>query len=138
MRVPWVAVSTSRAINSFKWEDWAASLELTYRPRLVPVSSRAEAITKGTRFWGVDFERKAGLDRAGPDGLDPDETEVMTRAEPPRSGLRDALKHALAAPSVIALRQARKAEPQLSADARLADRKDRFRDVLAGIRRDYF
>jgi succinoglycan biosynthesis protein ExoV len=39
---------------------------------------------------------------------------------------------------VLALRQARKAAPQLSADVVLDERKDRFREVLAGIRRDYF
>ncbi|MHA6643497.1 polysaccharide pyruvyl transferase family protein [Mesorhizobium sp. A623] len=138
LRVPFVAVTTSRNVNGFKWQDWASSLGLTYQPRRVPVSSRAEAITKGARFWGVDFERKAVVDHDRPDRLDLDETEVLTRAEPPRSALRDALKHALAAPSVIALRQASKAEPQLSADAKLTERKDRFRDVLAGIRRDYF
>jgi succinoglycan biosynthesis protein ExoV len=44
----------------------------------------------------------------------------------------------LAAPSTFALRQARKAEPQLSADSALAGRKERFREILAGIRRDYF
>lgn len=137
LRVPWVAVTTSRNVNSFKWRDWSASLGLTYEPRRVPLSSRAEAITKGARFWGVDFERKtAGNDRPG--NRDMGETLVLTRAEPPRSALRDAVKHALAAPAVIALRQARKAEPQLSGDAVLAERKDRFRTVLAGIRRDYF
>ena len=44
----------------------------------------------------------------------------------------------LAAPSTLALRKARQATPQLSADAALADRKERFREVLAAIRRDYF
>jgi succinoglycan biosynthesis protein ExoV len=44
----------------------------------------------------------------------------------------------LAAPSALALRQARKASPQLSADAVLSEKKDRLRDVLAAIRRDYF
>ena len=137
LRVPWVAVTTSRNVNSFKWQDWAASLGLVYRPRRVPLSSRAEAITKGARFWGMDFERRAaGGDE--PERLDRDETPVLTRVEPPRSALRDIVKHALAAPAVLALRQARKAQPQLSADAALAERKDRFRAVLAGIRRDYF
>lgn len=137
LRVPFVAVTTSRNVNGFKWQDWASSLGLAYRPRRVPISSRAEAITKRARFWGVDFERKAAEDERGV-RADFDEAPVISRPEPPRSGLRDALKHALAAPSVIALRQARKAQPQLSADARLTERKDRFRDVLAGIRRDYF
>lgn len=137
LRVPWVAVSTSRVINSFKWEDWAASLELAYRPRLVPVSTRTEAILKGTRFWGVDFDGKArGHD--DPDPGEVGESLVMTRNDPPRSALRSMAKQALATPSVLALRLARKAEPQLSADAVLGERKDRFREVLAGISRDYF
>ncbi len=137
LRVPWVAVTTSRHINSFKWEDWAASLGLAYRPRRVPISSRAEAITKGERFWGVGFEREA----AGPER--PEDrplrgTPVMERSDPTRSALRSAAKHMLAAPAVLALRRARGAGPQLSADAVLAARKDRFRTVLAGIRRNYF
>jgi succinoglycan biosynthesis protein ExoV len=136
-RVPWVAVSTSRVINSFKWEDWAASLRLAYRPRHVPISSRAEAITKGARFWGVDFHRKAA-ENEDPNKRDFGEALVMIRDEPPRSALRSMAKHVLAAPSVLALRQARKTEPQLSANAVLTDRKDRFREILAGISRDYF
>jgi succinoglycan biosynthesis protein ExoV len=62
----------------------------------------------------------------------------MTRSDPPGSALRSAAKHILAAPAVLALRQARKADPQLSADHVLVERKDRLRAVLAGIRRDYF
>lgn len=138
LRVPWVAVTTSRNVNSFKWQDWAASLGLAYRPRRVPLSSRAEAITKGARFWGMDFERRVAGGDERPEQQEPGETPVLTRAEPSRSALRDVVKTALAAPAVLALRQARKAEPQLSADAALATRKDRFHSVLAGIRRDYF
>lgn len=135
-RVPWVAVTTSRHINSFKWQDWAASLGLAYRPRRLPLSSRAEAIAKGASFWGVDFERHAA-GRDMPGHRHPERTPATMRGTPPRPGLRAVAKHVLAAPAALALRQARKAEPQLSADAVLAERKDRFRDVLAGIRRDY-
>ena len=135
-RVPWVAVSTSRAINSFKWRDWAASLRLDYRPRHVPVSSRAEAIAKGARFWGVDFDTKTSPDDLNRRGFD--QSLVMTRGDPPRSALRSMAKQVLAMPSALALWQARRAEPQLSADSVLADRKDRFRAVLSAIRRDYF
>ena len=138
LRVPWVAVTTSGNVNSFKWQDWAASLGLTYRPRRVPLSSRAEAITKKARFWGMGFERKVAGDGEVPTQPDLEETPVLAHAEPPRSALRDAVKHALATPAVLALRQARKAEPQLSADAALAERKARLHAVLAGIRRDYF
>ena len=139
-RVPWVAASTSRAINSFKWQDWAASLGVTYEPRHVPISSRAEAITKGARFWGVDFERRipeADSVSAVSYGNEGDSL-VLTRAEPSRSVLRGLAKQFLAVPSTRALRQARKAKPQLSSDAVLAERKRRFQEVLDGIRRDYF
>jgi hypothetical protein len=114
---------------------WESTIGVDYRPRQVPISSRAEAVTKGARFWGVDFSGKlphsGGSDAAGL-------AEIMTRRDPARSMLRSLGKQALAAPATLALRQARKAAPQLSADAVLAERKDRFRDVLDTIRRDYF
>lgn len=136
-RVPWVAVTTSQSINSFKWQDWAASLGLRYAPRQVPMSSRAEAITKGGRFWGISFEGRSQMPEAhrGPEAS---ETLLMERQEEPSSALRSTVKKLLASPSILALRQARRAEPQLSADGALADRKDRFREVLAGIVKDYF
>ncbi|WP_157019519.1 polysaccharide pyruvyl transferase family protein [Mesorhizobium xinjiangense] len=136
-RVPWVAVSTSSEINSFKWNDWAATLGVTYRPRPVPVSSRAEAITKGARFWGVSYEGKSFAPRpaeARPDG----DTTVLARTDEVGTGLRGMAKQLLAAPAVRALRQAREAEPQLSADAVLQARKTRLREILADIRQDYF
>jgi succinoglycan biosynthesis protein ExoV len=136
-RVPWVAVSTSRSINSFKWQDWAATGGVTYSPRHVPVSTRAEAITKGARFWGVEFGNKEPLPD-DPNKRSFDDTLVLARSDPRPSALRSAAKQLLAAPSTFALRQARKAEPQLSGDGALAGRKERFREVLAGIRRDYF
>lgn len=136
-RVPWVAVSTSRSINSFKWQDWATSLNVKYRPRQVPISSRAEAITKGARFWGVDFKNDAP-EPEDPNKREFDEGMVMTRRDPRPSAMRSAAKQVLAAPATFALWQARRTEPQLSADNVLAERKDRFREVLAAIRRDYF
>lgn len=144
-RVPWVAVTTSRSINSFKWRDWATSLGVEYRPRQIPISSRAEAVSKGARFWGFGFEAPAvaANDTSGPDhaeershGSDTNAL-VMTRNDPQPSMLRSVAKQVLAAPSTLALWQARKARPQLSSDAVLSERKDRFRDVLAEVRRDY-
>lgn len=136
-RVPWVAVSTSRSINSFKWQDWAKSLGVDYRPRQVPISSRAEAIAKGARFWGVDFESRAAKTE-NPNSREFDESLVMTRADASPSALRGLAKQVLAAPSTLALWQARRATPQLSTDAALAGRKQRFGEVLDEIRRDYF
>lgn len=144
-RVPWVAVSSSQSINNFKWNDWAKSVGVDYRPRYVPVSTRAEAIAKKSTFWGMRFEKGQAVsghyqtnsaNAQEPDAQDVG--EVITRAEPSQTGLRGMAKQFLAAPSVLALWQASRAEPRLSTDSVIAERKDRFRSVLDGIRRDYF
>ena len=136
-RVPWVAVSTSNSINSFKWNDWAHTVGVTYRPRHVPVSSRAEAIIKGAKFWGVDFDaHQPVLD--DPNKRQIDETIVVAARAPKQTSLRVAAKQLLAAPSALSLWQAARAAPQLSADHALVERKERFLDVIAGVRRDYF
>ena len=130
-RVPWVAVATSDNINNFKWRDWAATVGVDPRARRIPISTRAEAIIKGARFWGVDYDGRSGSGPQAEDG------EVMVKAER-RSGLRLAAKQVLAAPSTLALWQASRAAPQLSADARLSERKARLYAVLEDVRRDYF
>lgn len=134
-RVPWVAVTTSQEINGFKWSDWAETVEVDYIPRRIPVSSRNEAMHKGARFWGVRFENKwravEDPNKRGGESL------VMTRAEPHQSAVRSMAKQVLAAPAALALRQASKAAPQLSRDTVLAHRKERFLEVIAGVRRDY-
>lgn len=127
-RVPWVAVSTSANINGFKWRDWAGTVGVDPTARRIPISTRAEAISKGARFWGVDYD---GASHAS------EERAVAVTTAAPRSGLRLAAKQVLAAPSTLALWQASRAEPQLSADARLLERKERLYAVLEGVRRDY-
>lgn len=134
-RVPWVAVSSSRSINNFKWNDWAASVGTTYEPRYVPVSTRAEAVAKRSRFWGISFDGQQPAHQAAPDAHS---GEVLTRTSPSQTGLRGMAKQFLAAPSVLALWQASRAEPRLSPDETLAQRKEKFRMMLEGIRRDYF
>lgn len=135
-RVPWVAVATSDNINSFKWRDWAATVGVEHRPRRLPISSRAEAIIKGARFWGIDYD---GRNHAAAPAEREDVAEggvaVAKVANP--SGLRVAAKQVLAAPSTLALWQASRAEPQLSTDARLSERKARLYGVLEEVRRDY-
>jgi len=134
-RVPWVAVSTSDSINSFKWRDWAATVGVTHRPRRVPLSSRAEAIVKGARFWGVDYEgHRAVQPERGEAG---DVAVAPATSNPPGVGLRLAAKQVLAVPSTLALWQASRATPQLSTDSRLAARKAQLYDVLEAVRRDY-
>ena len=128
-RVPWVAVATSDSVDSFKWRDWASTVGVEHRPRRIPISTRAEAIVKGARFWGVDYDGRAEAA--------PEDGEVMVAQAPPQSGLRLAAKQVLAAPSTLALWQAGRAAPQLSTDARLAERKARLYSVLEDVRRDY-
>lgn len=133
-RVPWITVSTSPSINDFKWNDWASSVGVTYRPKFVPVSTRAEAVAKNSRFWGVQFqkrEKKESFDHAPA-------SDVLTHPAPPQGGLRGMAKQFLAAPSVLALWQASRIEPQLSPDGQLDTLKTRFQEVLEGVRRDYF
>ncbi|RWX79320.1 polysaccharide pyruvyl transferase family protein [Neorhizobium lilium] len=136
-RVPWVAVTTSRAINNFKWSDWASSVRARYEPRYVPVSTRAEAVAKKARFWGIRFDaqRPGASSAPAPAHAGGD---VMTRSAPSQTGLRGIAKQALAAPSILALWQASRAEPHLSPDGALENCKQRFRDVLDSVRRDYF
>lgn len=133
-RVPWVAVTTSSSINDFKWKDWASSVGANYQPRYVPVSTRAEAIAKKTRFWGFPFE---GSSRRAPTA-ETAQGDVLVHARPSQAGLRGAVKQFLAAPSVLALWQASRQEPQLSSDMALNSLKARFHDVLEGVRKDYF
>lgn len=131
-RVPWIAVTTSGSINDFKWNDWAASVGVTYAPQQIPVSTRAEAVAKKSRFWGVKFDGAQPQMPSGTSG------EIVTRTKPAQNGIRGLAKQLLAAPSVLALWQASRAEPKLSPDGALTDLKSRFHDVLDGIRRDYF
>ncbi|MBT9369024.1 polysaccharide pyruvyl transferase family protein [Rhizobium sp. CSW-27] len=136
-RVPWIAVSTSRAINSFKWSDWAATVGVTYRPRYVPVSTRAEAIHKQSRFWGLKFEGNS-IAQASPAPVADGDVGTLPPRTSTQAPWRKAAKQVLAAPSALALWQASRTEPQLSAGDRLEERKERLRTVLEGVRRDYF
>ncbi|CAN7197886.1 polysaccharide pyruvyl transferase family protein [Pararhizobium sp. LjRoot238] len=136
-RVPWVAVTTSNSINSFKWNDWAQTVGVTYRPRHVPVSTRAEAITKGARFWGIGFDtRQPALE--DPNKRQIDDSAMVAVRDPTQTSLRVAAKQLLAAPSALSLWQAARATQQLSADPVLAERKERFLGVIESVRRAYF
>ncbi len=66
------------------------------------------------------------------------EGDVLVRPQEtqPRS-LRKLAKQVLAAPSTLALWQASRAEPRLSPDGRLEERKERFAAVLETVKRDY-
>lgn len=132
-RVPWIAVSTSKSINSFKWADWAMSVGTSYEPLVLPVSGPYEAALKNERLWGFNVPR---VSRTVPSETPPSGSEQ--RPAPARNGVKHAAKQLLAAPATLALWKASRAQPRLSPDGMLESRKDRFRAVLADIRRDYF
>ncbi|WHA42771.1 polysaccharide pyruvyl transferase family protein [Agrobacterium larrymoorei] len=138
-RVPWVAVSTSTSINNFKWSDWAGSVGVRYEPRYIPVSTRAEAAKKGSKFWGMSFPPPPPAEVVSqPSSHVQEDGDVLVRAEQQGPSLRKLAKQVLAAPSSLALWQASRAEPRLSPDGRLEERKERFQAVLETVKRDYF
>jgi succinoglycan biosynthesis protein ExoV len=134
-RVPWTAVTTSREVNSFKWRDWAASVEVEYAPCRVPVSTRFEARMKGERFWGVALERSRRPSLAAATVASGSATGTF--AESRRVPVRKLAKQVLAAPAALALWRASRVEPQLSRDEVLDARKQRFEMVLERVRKDY-
>lgn len=42
LRIPWIPIAISPAIEEFKWRDWCASLDLPFAPTLVPAASAAD------------------------------------------------------------------------------------------------
>lgn len=53
MRVPWIPVATSNHISTFKWLDWAKSLEVIYEPtRLSAPSADLAFESAGQPFYG--------------------------------------------------------------------------------------
>lgn len=148
-RVPWVAVTTSTNINSFKWNDWAQTLGVHYKPARLPLSTRTEAQKKNAVFWGVTFEDKAHIPHEtsahGAVEAASDQGDVAVAARPKVERVKDPASHALkyvakralAMPAMLNLWQASRMEPQLSSDARLQERKERFQAVLDGVKRDY-
>lgn len=153
-RVPWVAVTTSKNINSFKWNDWAQTVGVRYQPTRIAVSTRGEARMKNERFWGVGFDSAVESAPQTPapapaptpmphshaetgDLALAERPKVQNLKDPASIGLKEVAKRALAMPAMMHLWQASRAEPQLSSDARLQERKERFQAVLDGVKRDY-
>lgn len=53
MRVPWVPVVSSNHINTFKWIDWAETIEKDYKPWVLGSSSLRESVrNKSLRLYG--------------------------------------------------------------------------------------
>jgi succinoglycan biosynthesis protein ExoV len=58
LRVPWIPVTSSPRILDFKWQDWCASVGVTYRPQFVsplsqypPLAHRRKASRRSRAYW---------------------------------------------------------------------------------------
>ena len=52
LRIPWVAVEPIHPLHRFKWYDWAAALDIEYRPQKLTPSSSREMWTALTGMHG--------------------------------------------------------------------------------------
>jgi len=59
LRVPWIPVTTSREISTFKWMDWTLSIDMPYEPVALPQSTTEEALRNLTLpLYAYDFSLK--------------------------------------------------------------------------------
>lgn len=121
-RTPWVPVASPSRILKFKWLDWCQSLDLPYRPHLLPPSDY------------VDFllQRQSPVitgPRPQPIAVDPEQYDVVRTAPPParadlgyrlKGRLRDAARAARNR-ATAALRHARDTRPFRAWNARQAE-----------------
>lgn len=66
VRVPWIPVTTSTEISTFKWTDWSMSLKVPYKPVSLPPSTPTEAarsMSLGMRGQKQVFQAE-GIDAA--------------------------------------------------------------------------
>jgi Polysaccharide pyruvyl transferase len=69
LRVPWVPITCSEIVLSFKWQDWLASLEMAYEPSTVLPLADPRRLNRGLRGRSVDAIKRSahglGLWRSG-------------------------------------------------------------------------
>jgi succinoglycan biosynthesis protein ExoV len=46
LRVPWIPIRAHRLHHDFKWQDWCASIKVTYRPQVIPNLDREEFLAQ--------------------------------------------------------------------------------------------
>jgi succinoglycan biosynthesis protein ExoV len=150
LRIPWVPVVCSPAILPFKWSDWTRSVELAYRPRLLPPSSGWEALkhlkirltdrvharsknaAEEDQDLIDDFHRRFG--NIAVEDLHPKPALNASKKSAVRAmtALFDPIFQARAANALIA---AAKSDGYLSDDRIFANRVDRLQDALERLRR---
>jgi succinoglycan biosynthesis protein ExoV len=151
LRIPWIPVVCSPAIASFKWVDWARSMELEYRPLALPPSSGWEA------FKHLKI-RLSGRQEAFRSAVAPDDAELIdafyrrhgevtpsrTQPGPTTNGTLKSAVRAVVAPydriamhrAASALTRAANSRAYLSADHVLANRVERLNGALETLRRE--
>jgi len=153
LRIPWVPVVCSPAILPFKWSDWTRSVELAYRPRLLPPSSGWEALkhlkirltdrvharsrnaAEEDQDLIDDFHRRFG--NIAVEDLHPKPALNASKKSAARAmtALFDPIFQARAANALIA---AAKSDAYLSDDRIFANRVDRLQDALERLRLGYW
>lgn len=133
-RTPWIPVRIGHKFLPSKWEDWAASVEVTLGD-IPPLFGMEE------RLFGLAH---AVIRRRRPKGV-PSEAGTPTKVTPGASGPRPRrpgtllrLRTAVESRHVAsALRRHLLRPPMMSDDAVLERKRAAYLDVLDGIRRDY-
>ncbi|HEY9738606.1 MAG TPA: polysaccharide pyruvyl transferase family protein [Trichocoleus sp.] len=117
LRVPWIPVQTSPRILPFKWRDWCASVQVPFRPALLPplvppyppYAQGARSGLRASRYWLRCYTQAPALP--------PD-----TRAN-----------HARAAQRLLAISRT---SPMLSQDRHLAVLEERLEGAIARLKQD--
>ncbi|MEN2785589.1 polysaccharide pyruvyl transferase family protein [Sphingomonas qilianensis] len=126
-RVPWIPViGMHRAI--FKWQDWASSLSMDYRPHRVGLWARVQhRLSPNPQFTG-NFGGTASSSPAKPK-FNPAEAARSLIGHMPRPVRREMMVRDMA--------KAQRKPSQLSADTMLAGRQNLLRERIEQLREDY-
>ncbi|MEM8501909.1 MAG: polysaccharide pyruvyl transferase family protein [Cyanobacteria bacterium P01_D01_bin.1] len=84
LRVPWIPISTSSRIYSFKWQDWCDSMSLFYHPYRLPSLKSYKPWNGDLRTGGMAIKHWMGATLEGPVsthqyGLFADEAAIAQR-----------------------------------------------------------
>lgn len=115
LRTPWIGVKTMHHVHRGKWYDWAASLEIDYRPANLRPSNGREAWAFHTGRWGSGPRARAAF---GNPAFRPVNTLIAHRAAASLSGLA-------------------KTEPQLSRDETIERATERAMAAVDQMVREY-
>jgi succinoglycan biosynthesis protein ExoV len=137
----------SPEIATFKWRDWTASLDLPYRPIMVPPSSAWEALKHRKIRLATPAVRDSGPESTDTELIDDFHRRfgnaiVNPKPSKGRKLASAALRKAAAVfdplfmdRATAALAKAAKGRAYLSDERVLAERVEQLQDAVAGLRR---